>query len=193
MTDPKPTRLRFQFSLRTLLVLITLSAVLCSSVAVGVKMRQVNREREVEATVKRWHGQVVWSEPSGPTWLLSLLGGDCVGHIETVSIGYPHVYDSILGVQTPITDAGLEQLKGLSRLRKLRLDENRITDARLEQLKDLGQLEELSLCGNPITDAGLEQLRSLGRLQQLLLIETKCTDAGIKELQKALPNCKIYR
>jgi len=44
-----------------------------------------------------------------------------------------------------------------------------------------------------VTDAGLKDLAPLQGLKTLLLGDTKVTDAGVAELQKALPDCKIYR
>jgi hypothetical protein len=44
-----------------------------------------------------------------------------------------------------------------------------------------------------ITDAGLVHLKELTNLQDLNLIETPITDSGVAELQKALPNCLIFR
>ena len=42
---------------------------------------------------------------------------------------------------TQVTDAGLEHLKGLSRLQELYLDGTQVTDAGLEHLKGLSQLK----------------------------------------------------
>ena len=44
-----------------------------------------------------------------------------------------------------------------------------------------------------ITDAGLVYLKGLTNLQYLNLGFTKITDAGVADLQKALPDCKIYK
>ena len=47
--------------------------------------------------------------------------------------------------------------------------------------------------GTQITDAGLVHLKSLAELQSLGLQETQVTEAGVADLQKALPNCQIYK
>jgi hypothetical protein len=44
-----------------------------------------------------------------------------------------------------------------------------------------------------ITDAGVVHLRGLTKLQRLDLDYNKVTDTGVADLQKALPNCKIYK
>ena len=60
-------------------------------------------------------------------------------------------------------------------------------------LAGLTNLEELGLFDTQITDAGVEHLAGLTNLTSLNLRQTKITDAGFAELQKALPNCEIYR
>tara|TARA_B100001123_G_C15315936_1_gene1026123 strand:+ start:3047 stop:3181 length:135 start_codon:yes stop_codon:yes gene_type:complete len=40
---------------------------------------------------------------------------------------------------------------------------------------------------------GKSHLKELVNLQTLYLGGTKVTDAGVAELQKALPDCKIYK
>ena len=58
---------------------------------------------------------------------------------------------------------------------------------------DQGEIVGVDVSGTQITDAGLEQLEDLTQLQELSLSDTQITDAGVAELQKALPNCEIYR
>jgi internalin A len=66
-----------------------------------------------------------------------------------------------------ITDAGLDNLKGLIQLRILHLEDTLITDARLDNLTGLTQLQMLFLAG------------------------TNVTGQGMAKLQRALPNCQI--
>ncbi len=68
-----------------------------------------------------------------------------------------------------------------------------VTNAELEHLKGLTQLRSLDLARAKVTDDGLEHLKGLTRLRQLHLKGTKVTDEGIKKLQEALPNCEIVR
>lgn len=74
----------------------------------------------------------------------------------------------------------------------LSLNFSRITDAGMENLKGLTSLTSLKLDYTKITDAGLVHLKGLTKLQFLSLSGTKITDAGVAELEKALPNCIIY-
>jgi len=68
-----------------------------------------------------------------------------------------------------------------------------ITDAGLEQLKGLPQLKSLHLRATSVTDAGMVHLKELKNLQEVILNGTLVTDAGVNDLQSALPNCTIRR
>ena len=92
-----------------------------------------------------------------------------------------------------VTDAGLENLRGLTELRWLHLSDAAITDAGLEHLSGLTRLETLNLENTKVTDTGLEQLKGLTQLQRVDLTGTKVSDEGVKKLQEALPNCEIVR
>jgi len=73
------------------------------------------------------------------------------------------------------------------------LEHTRVTDAGLEHLKGLSKLQTLDLQGTSVTDAGLEHLRGLTKLRSLFLYGTKTSGAGAKRLQQALPDCRIGR
>ncbi|MEI4883989.1 hypothetical protein, partial [Klebsiella pneumoniae] len=55
-----------------------------------------------------------------------------------------------------------------------------VTSAGLKELKDLKNLQMLTLSGTQVTDAGLKELKELKKLQSLGLESTKVTDAGLK-------------
>jgi len=198
MTAPKPRLRWFQFSLRTLLVFVTLCAIPCSWLA--VKMRQAERQRAAATAIEKLGGYVVWSEPSGPA---CLLGDDFSKQIEAVYWSGKQVTDAGLenlkgltqlqGLNlggTKVTDTGLENLKGLNQLQWLSLGGTKVTDAGLENLEGLNQLESLNIDVTEITDAGLEHLKGLKQLQELWLVFTKVTDAGVKKLRQALPELR---
>src|SRR5437879_1931976 len=82
---PPPTRRWLRFSLRTLLVFVTLAAVGCSWLA--VKLRQSEREAAAAAAIVKSGGAVEWNDdehPYGPAWLRRLLGEHCLAHVKVV-------------------------------------------------------------------------------------------------------------
>lgn len=101
-------------------------------------------------------------------------------------------------------DAAIDKEDGVVRLRALGdspgtkhgvndiTDLEQITDAGLIHLQDLTKLEELDLTGTVVTDAGLDSLKALTNLRELGL-GIRVTYEGVEKLQRALPNCKIYR
>ncbi len=168
---PKRKRRWFQFSLRTLLVLVAVVAVW-----LALTVHSARKQREAVAAIEALGGHVVYEherirrfpglvqgspqEPPGPgpEWLRELVGEE---YFVTVVGVFLH--------ETQITDSGLEHLKGLTSLQELQLDSTKVTDT------------------------GLEHLKSLKSLHYLHLDSTNVTDEGVKKLQKALPNCEIFR
>lgn len=94
---------------------------------------------------------------------------------------------------TVVSDAGLKHLARLPQLSELVLSGSRVTDAGLKELAPLKNLVVLALSGTEVTDAGLKTLAGYKQLALLFLRETKVTEVGVKELQKALPNCEIFK
>jgi internalin A len=179
-------------------------------------------------------------EPPGPAWLRRLLGDDFfvnvvsvwvgtdaemeylkhLDHLDVLLIGDPSVALNGQGYVAPnpeATDAGMANLKTLTRLRRLAILGTKVTDAGLKNLVELKQLQTLNLTGIRVTDGGLESLKSLNQLralhlgistitdaglehlkglQQLRYLDvshTAVTDDGVQKLQQALPNCEIRR
>ena len=70
---------------------------------------------------------------------------------------------------TQITNAGLVRLKGMPKLRSLRLWNRGFTDSALRQIKDLQSLESLDLEGTSIQGTSLVLLSELPALRTLIL------------------------
>ena len=200
-------RCRFQFSIRSLMVLTVAVAVPCSWLA--VKMKQAERQRKAVEAIAKMRGGVVYDwvvdakgkpvptpTPSAPPWLRRALGDDFFWKVKLVFLNNSQVTDSelehIKGFNqlqrlelngTQVTDSGLEHLKGLSQLQWLTLDHTQVTDRGLEHLKGLSQLQTLLLDGTQVTDVGLERLKGLRQLQELSLNDTQITDEGVKKLK----------
>jgi len=92
---------------------------------------------------------------------------------------------------TKVADTGLEHLKTLTSLKVLVLRGTRVTGDGLEHLKEQKNLETLDLGETAISDVGLEHLKGMTKLEMLGLDGTQVTGEGVRELQQALPNCNI--
>ena len=81
-----------------------------------------------------------------------------------------------------LSDAGLERLKGMNRLRTLFFLSDAVTDAGLAQLEGLTSLENLQASSPRITDTGLVHLRRMSKLRSLNLYATHVGDEGVVPL-----------
>jgi hypothetical protein len=135
-------RRRFQFSLRSLVILTFLVASLCSWLAVTM---QDQRKQKAAAVAIKKAGGTVWSER---TWVGKLLRDDSL-----VKVTEAHFEGQ------PTTDAGLTPLEALSQLQTLRLCYTKITDAGLAHLQALSQLQWLGLNGTKVNDQGVKKLQ----------------------------------
>ena len=201
----KSKRRWLQFSLRTMLVVMTLAAVGLGWLA--YERNEVLKRQEAIAAIEN-HFSVSFDKerPFRPKWLRPLLGDNSAGEVVDVITISNDVTDMELvhlkGLRslqwldlshTKVTDAGLVQLKRLTQLERLILDGTQVTDVGLVHLESLTKLELLDLSGTEVTDAGLVHLLHLNKLKTLGLFETKVTERGVRELQKALPNVEIVR
>jgi hypothetical protein len=181
------SRRRFQFSIRSLLVLTLAVALPCSWLA-----DEMTKAKQQDEAVK-WinsvydQGAHYWEKDevvprAEPTWLLKLLGDSFFAQDITVILG-----------RNGVTVATLKHLRQIRFVRKLVINSTpKIMDAELENLRGLAELRELNLYDANITDAGLELLKGMTQLRRLSLNKS-VTDAGVKRLQQALPNCIIAR
>jgi hypothetical protein len=193
---------RFQFKLRSLFVLVVITALPLSWAAMA--MRQAPAVQAIEAA----HGWVEYDwqfevdgkmalfnpVPRGPRWLRDL-GLRClfesvvVVHLEGENEidGALAYFDrlntvTMLYLGPTVTDVGLEHLKGLSKVDFLQLPSAKVTDAGLRNIAGMRQLEYVYLISPQITDAGLQYLEGMKNLQELVLAGTGITDAGLARL-----------
>ncbi len=135
--DRPEKRRWFQFSLRTLLVFVTLCAILCSWVGEGI--RQAEREKTAERAI-------------------SPLGA----HVQ-FNLGELDFFDCAVSAEfsnpEKIGDKELEYVKEFRWLRHLDLANTKVTDKGLEFLAGLKHLEDLSLEGANVTEDGVTRLR----------------------------------
>ncbi len=161
-------RRRVQFGLRTLLVFVTLCAVVCSWLAVRIK--QAGRQADLLAMMHEsvhglaWYDWQLWDNlrgrsnplPRGPGPLVRLLGVDFFADV------------TMFAVEGPL-----------------------LPDAELARLTEITRLESLYLEGDDLTDAKLSHIEKMTDLRELHLVYTKVTKEGVAKVQHALPKCKI--
>jgi Leucine-rich repeat (LRR) protein len=81
-----------------------------------------------------------------------------------------------------LTDQSAKHLRRLSSLKRLFLSGDRMTDQALPDLAAIQNLEKLGLSSPKFTDDGVAALAPLSKLQQLDITSTSITDVGLKEL-----------
>jgi hypothetical protein len=206
-------RWRFQFSIRSLLILTLAVAIPCSWLA--VKMKQAREQKEAVAVLKQSISLILYDyvvdrsgkyintpAPSSPQWLRNIFGDDFFAEVSVIGFrgkneadlaniaNMSHLHSLSLNY-SPISDAFLEHV--LSRLQQLRLLElkyTKITDSGLRHLQGLKQLQTLDLSNTNISDAGLRHLTNLKQIEDLNLNDTQITDKGLKYLAE-LPDLRF--
>ncbi|MFZ5831465.1 MAG: hypothetical protein ACOY3P_15380 [Planctomycetota bacterium] len=185
----KPRRRWLQYSLRTLLIVMTLLAVWLAFYTSRAR-RQARAAKALEeagAEVLYFNrfqhsaNAARFTKPVAPDWLRDLLSVDFVDSVRTVVLtgNHPNVPRS-----EPVSDAHLAHLKDLPEVEALILvsRSGSVTNAGLAHVAKLSQLKELMLANPSITDEGIGQLGALHELR-FLQLATSITDAGIEQLQ----------
>lgn len=173
---PKPTRRRFQFSLKSLWVLMT---VLCGVLGAfwHFVIAPAERQRGAAQMVASLGGQIYRGSPYDDFWIVDqlrkVLPRDYIDSAGSVSL------DNSLA-----QDQDVARLRGLNQLRSVYLRGTRLTDASAPHLRSLKKLCILDLSGTRLTDAGLIELCELPKLVSLFLDDTKVSDAGLNHLSE---------
>jgi hypothetical protein len=196
-------RWRFQYSLRTLLIAVTVVGVL--SGWVGIIMKRVYYQRQVVAKIQALDWQVAYDYeirgektengerlPPGPSLVRWMLGNDAFAYVEVVWTLNKHAKDQdlLLLLALPelkevsldgpgITDDGLKTLIDIPNINGLALNDTSVTGEGLEYLKNAKKLERLSLWGATVNDSTLKQLYTIDNLHHLQVIRTPVTDDGM--------------
>ncbi len=190
-------RLRFQFSTRSLMLMVVVVALPCSWMA--VEMRKA-REQEQARKHVFGDGGIVWydwdttevQEDCGPTWLRTLLGRDFfdipVGASVKSNNAMQHLCQlaqlqelDLDGAQ--VTDQGMECARPLTQLKKLHASDVVLTSTGLEYLDGLASLRSIVLEGRNVTDAGLQGLKALTQVRELRLWTPNVTDNGLAHIR----------
>lgn len=96
---------------------------------------------------------------------------------------------------TRVTPRGLSHIAKLTQLESLNIDflERPLTDADVQPLTALSKLKALVVSNSELTDAAFESLRAFTHLETLNIEGTHVTDAGVADFQKALPKANVVR
>jgi hypothetical protein len=151
---PNRKRRWFQFSLRSLLIFTVLCAI--GSAWLGKRIERKRKEREAVEAIVKLQGQVSYDyqridasnwrsggEPFGPAWLRTLLGENFFSEVELV-----YAFGD-----------GLEHLKELPNLPELRLMGRGVTDAGLVNLKGLTKLKNVGFIDTKVTEPAVIDLQ----------------------------------
>ena len=203
----KPKRRWFQFSLKTLLVGLTL---LCLGPGgyVAYEQNKARRQKWAVEAIEQLGGVVGYGRNTSArsAMLRQILGDDSFEGVESIDFWNPsRVTDADLKHlaclkrlttlhldNSQVTDDGLKHLARLKSLWSLYLNNSRVNDAGLKHLAGLESLSGLYLDNTQVTDSGLVHLTGLKDLKRLYVQRTQVTDAGVADLQKSLPNCRIH-
>ncbi len=187
----RPKRRWFRFSLRTMLLVITVFALW-----LGLHIHATRRQQQSVMAVQDAGGRVQYDYhyPKGrygrndvsytatsrvPQWLLGMLGVDFFHAVVEVDISRDYDY----GRKNPDADDDLlRQLSGFPDLRRLELTHCGITDEGLRHLPAFAYLERLELSYSSVSDDGLPYIGRLTSLTSLDLGHTRVTGRGFHRL-----------
>ena len=168
-------RWRFQFSFRSLLLMVVVVALPSSWLA--VEMKEAKRQREVVQEIVQLQGHVAYDwEPEclvdgivpklpEPNWLRSYCGEDFFDDV----IRFDR-YSLEVEEKPEDEERILVCLSRLTKLRTLDLSNNSVKDADFAKLKGLTRLKSLTLNVCQISDASLKYLEGMQRLEYLALV-----------------------
>jgi len=185
-------RRRFQFGIRTLLVLTVAVALPFSWLA--VERKKASEQRDELVQIRNSGGDVYYdfrfdemdrllpnpTQPE-PSWLRELLGDDFFARVYYVEFSKP---------STHVTDDIVPHVARLAGLRQLLFTNSSVTDTGLIQLCRLTELEDLLFRGEAITDKGLQHLASMKKLKNLCLSDTQVGDSGMVSVAR-LPSLRF--
>lgn len=211
----KPKRGRYQFSLRTLLIVVAVFALLLGLTVPVIKFAVLFREyrcivqqtrskiellsarRPPNVSPDQWQRAVDWTS----NVVVQIYFSPDHGDLDSLKRLCKSLDKKIAG-QVDLTTLQwvwdqCEKAEGFGQVYAIKLRDVRlltvglITDDRLPKLWSLDKCRYLDLSNTQVTDAGIPHLKGLTNLKRLDLFGTQITDEGIEKLRQALPNCEI--
>jgi hypothetical protein len=175
-----------RFTLRTLFVVLTISAVW-----LGYYTNEARRQRIAVEAIQASGGRVRYDDQRtlangkdrgatslGSSWIGRLLGDDYFRRVVEVDWSRKQGFEP----------NELRLLKNFSKLESVNLNFSEVNDSDLLHIADLRQLKSVQLekC-HDITDEGLSHLSRLSNLEHLSLLATSCSDDGVRRYVLMLP------
>ena len=192
---------RFRFSLRILLVLVLLVAVLLA--LGGKRILEARNQRQLITLIQSYGGENYHERnfrdgcertirfpnmefsPTlpGPDWLRRRIGDEYF--VEVAEAFFDKSSHRVLDDATFHQFVGVIRSQNLPTPRGLVFADLPITDAALQELSVFTDLTSLHIINCPrVTDSGLEYVESLNKLRRLDLRGTSITDDGLARLSK---------
>jgi hypothetical protein len=189
-TTPKPKLRWYQYRLRTLLIVVTIVAVLCSLFAAITQ--SARQQKKAIAAIRKCSGWVYYDyqmcgEDGCSLWVDGLMGGpppDLNPWSKYVGVDLFHSVECVFCNNPKVDDEIFEPLRSLPKLKRLDLRNTQVSDSGLKCLGEMPSLKSLILVGSPIGDEGLKCLHGMRNLRDLDLTNTKITDKGLENLQE---------
>lgn len=196
---PTKPRRWLRYSLRTLLVTVTLACVW-----LGMVVNRAEQQRRTVAALRALGNQVEYDtpythplgEPSNWRWLRSWIGNDYFDNVTYASLRHG-VDDKLLqrvrylrGVKhldingPVVTDEGMAAIAGVASLESLSIYTRDVTDEGVRALSTMRNLQGVLLRAPKVTDRGLRCLSQMTWLESLHLVDAKVTDDGLVLLDK---------
>ncbi len=194
----RPRRRWFQFSVRSVLIAMTLFGVWF-----GLRMDRARRQQKAVAVLRERGGVLYESQfqceglsarfgkaaPWGPKWLRAIVGDDFFDRVRAAWLtespndddltylrDLPDI-ESLIISSNYVTGKGVEHLQGLTSLKELILGRNKLTDADLAHLEPLQELRYLNvLCS--MSDRAVESLAALKNLEELYIYDAAVSSTG---------------
>ncbi|MGL4421964.1 MAG: hypothetical protein ACRCZF_14955, partial [Gemmataceae bacterium] len=92
-----------------------------------------------------------------------------------------------------VTDATIEHLRGLKKLRRLDLSNSQLTDSALPILAELPELEDVKLSRTKVTDEGIATfLKTAPKLREITLTGTAVKTATLRDWKNTDPKNRLY-
>ena len=99
--------------------------------------------------------------------------------------------DTLMLEANPIGDDGVQQLKGLKRLKHLNLSNSQITDESASVIASLPNLKTLNVSRTIVGDDFVKALLRKLKLQSLNLRSTRVSDEIVEEISRKWPDCEV--